>query len=168
MPFVNAEGELRFHVAATVSRDDHHVVRSLDMAKGRDISAWGCAYEHFLLARPCDYPELELEDRCALLGEVYRAPREREDTRSVRALDHLRDFEHPDDVLVVLRWAGTIPEAAWARLEYVNDDQQLVATLMTEPFDEFSVHSGDLCVLRVVEDWQRCRRRCGLCRVARV
>lgn len=154
VPFVNAEGELRFHVAATVDRDDHRVVRSLDMTKGLDISAWGCAYEHFLLARPCDYPELELEDRCALLGEVYRAPREREDTRSVRALDHLRDFEHPDDVLVVLRWAGTVPEAAWARLEYVNDDHQLVATLMTEPFDEFSVHSGDLCVLRVVRDWQ--------------
>ena len=72
----------------------------------------------------------------------------------MRALDHLRDFEHPDDVLVVLRWAGTVPEAAWVRLEYVNDDQQLVATLMTEPFDEFSVHSGDLCVLRVVRDWQ--------------
>lgn len=154
VPFVNAEGELRFHVAATVDRDDHRVVRSLDMTKGLDISAWGCAYEHFLLARPCDYPELELEDRCALLGEVYRAPREREDTRSVRALDRLRDFEHPDDVLVVLRWAGTVPEAAWARLEYVNDDHQLVATLMTEPFDEFSVHSGDLCVLRVVRDWQ--------------
>lgn len=154
VPFVNAEGELRFHVAATVDRDDHSVVRSLDMTKGLDISAWGCAYEHFLLARPCDYPELELEDRCALLGEVYRAPREREDTRSVRALDRLRDFEHPDDVLVVLRWAGTVPEAAWARLEYVNDDHQLVATLMTEPFDEFSVHSGDLCVLRVVRDWQ--------------
>lgn len=154
VPFVNAEGELRFHVAATVDRDDHRVVRSLDMTKGLDISAWGCAYEHFLLARPCDYPELELEDRCALLGEVYRAPREREDTRSVRALDRLRDFEHPDDVLVVLRWAGTVPEAAWARLEYVNDDHQLVATLMTEPFDEFSIHSGDLCVLRVVRDWQ--------------
>lgn len=154
VPFVNAEGELRFHVAATVDRDDHRVVRSLDMTKGLDISAWGCAYEHFLLARPCDYPELELEDRCALLGEVYRAPREREDTRSVRALDRLRDFEHPDDVLVVLRWAGTVPEAAWARLEYVNDDHQLVSTLMTEPFDEFSVHSGDLCVLRVVRDWQ--------------
>lgn len=154
VPFVNAEGELRFHVAATVDRDDHRVVRSLDMTKGLDISAWGCAYEHFLLVRPCDYPELELEDRCALLGEVYRAPREREDTRSVRALDRLRDFEHPDDVLVVLRWAGTVPEAAWARLEYVNDDHQLVATLMTEPFDEFSVHSGDLCVLRVVRDWQ--------------
>lgn len=154
VPFVNAEGELRFHVAATVDRDDHRVVRSLDMTKGLDISAWGCSYEHFLLARPCDYPELELEDRCALLGEVYRAPREREDTRSVRALDRLRDFEHPDDVLVVLRWAGTVPEAAWARLEYVNDDHQLVATLMTEPFDEFSVHSGDLCLLRVVRDWQ--------------
>ena len=154
VPFVNAEGELRFHVAATVDRDEHRVVRSLDMTKGLDISAWGCAYEHFLLARPCDYPELELEDRCALLGEVYRAPREREDTRSVRALDRLRDFEHPDDVLVVLRWAGTVPEAAWARLEYVNDDHQLVATLMTEPFDEFSIHSGDLCVLRVVRDWQ--------------
>lgn len=154
VPFVNAEGELRFHVAATVDRDDHRVVRSLDMTKGLDISAWGCAYEHFLLARPCDYPELEPEDRCALLGEVYRAPREREDTRSVRALDRLRDFEHPDDVLVVLRWAGTVPEAAWARLEYVNDDHQLVATLMTEPFDEFSIHSGDLCVLRVVRDWQ--------------
>lgn len=154
VPFVNAEGELRFHVAATVDRDDHRVLRSLDMTKGLDISAWGCSYEHFLLARPCDYPELELEDRCALLGEVYRAPREREDTRSVRALDRLRDFEHPDDVLVVLRWAGTVPEAAWARLEYVNDDHQLVATLMTEPFDEFSIHSGDLCVLRVVRDWQ--------------
>lgn len=154
VPFVNAEGELRFHVAATVDRDDHRVVRSLDMTKGLDISAWGCAYEHFLLARPCDYPELELEDRCALLGEVYRAPREREDTRSVRALDRLRNYEHPDDVLVVLRWAGTVPEAAWARLEYVNDDHQLVATLMTEPFDEFSIHSGDLCVLRVVRDWQ--------------
>jgi hypothetical protein len=60
----------------------------------------------------------------------------------VKDIDHLREKDYPDDILVIIYREGLNPEKLWVRL-FKIDNGMLFGKLLNEPFGDLGMHYND-------------------------
>lgn len=68
-------------------------------------------------------------------------------TRGIREIDSCRHEDFPDDVIIYLVKDGLNPETVWVRCEKA-EKQGVKAKLISEPKQDFGVHTNDFVVFR--------------------
>jgi len=72
-------------------------------------------------------------------------------TRMVKDIDHLRENDYPDDILVILHKEGLNPEKLWVRLLKL-DNGILSGKLQNEPVSDFGIHLNDTIKINFLKD----------------
>jgi hypothetical protein len=85
-------------------------------------------------------------------------------TRMIREIDHLREKDFPDDILVTLFKKNTNPEALWVRLLSFKDST-IIGKLLNEPNSDFGVHLGDMIKLEFYKDNEDVLRAGYICKI---
>lgn len=150
IPYIDNKIGLRLYVVALVDSNGFGFKEALQ--KPLSIGVRSCMNEYLsaYLRDYSDYPEMNLLDICKELA-AKNLPTEGVDrTRAVRATDDLRDFERPDNILVVLRGGGQAPEAMWAEAVDVIGEEVLVR-LLSAPYDDFGVMQGGVYPIALEE-----------------
>ena len=75
--------------------------------------------------------------------------------RSITRLDKFRHEDYPDDIKVILFKEGMKPEQVWMRTtEYLKENENLLflrAELLNQPYENFGVNLGDVCVVTICD-----------------
>ncbi len=77
-----------------------------------------------------------------MLEKYYSVCESVKESRKMTFLDHLRNTEYPDDVLVYLLKDGNQIEGCWVRIESLVGEQ-FIGTLLNEPNQDFAYHEGE-------------------------
>ena len=149
VPYIDPHGGLMLHVLGTIDKDTRATITVLGEGRRLRLAAGPYRDTPFSVLRAIDLPDFPVDAVATELARDYAPGEQRDATRRVRAIDELRNFENPDDVVVVLMAHGMQPEGVWATLEHIDDSGKLHARLQNEPFDNFGVHAGDVCRLRL-------------------
>jgi hypothetical protein len=72
-------------------------------------------------------------------------------TRKMEDIDHLREKNYPDDILVIIYKENINPEAIWVRLAEVKDGI-LFGKLLNEPNSDFGIHFNDIISINFYKD----------------
>ena len=86
--------------------------------------------------------------RCTMIDEGYHRDEKVLPTRNIKAIDHLRYIQNPDDISVLLRKDGLQVEQVWIRLSGIENGN-LSGVLLNEPNSDFGVHMNDLVHVQV-------------------
>ena len=63
--------------------------------------------------------------------------------RSITDIDHLRNEDYPDDILVHFIKEDLQAEGMWVRYESITPEGMIEGKLMNTPFQDFGVKAGD-------------------------
>ena len=72
-------------------------------------------------------------------------------TRKIKDLDHLRENNFPDDILVYIYKEGLNTERVWVRLTKVENGK-LYGILQNEPHSNFGIHIFDEIKIEIFKD----------------
>ena len=153
--YLEHEHGLKFEILCCACLDKDS--RQLKLFQGNDKQSIKLPYasvsEIDCAVLPQGLPRLEefaekvsaIKSACVVDADVAR-------TRTLTSLDHLRDEECPDNVVVQLVH-DEIVEKCFVRLEGVNE-LNLYGTLVREPQADFDVHAGDKINFYLVKNVQ--------------
>jgi hypothetical protein len=93
----------------------------------------------------------ETIDYIRFIIENYENDNELNETRQVLGIDHLREKDYPDDIMVTLYKDELNPETLWVRLlTFKNGD--FTGKIQNEPYQNFGVHLGDIIKIQFGKD----------------
>ena len=72
-------------------------------------------------------------------------------TRKIKELDHLREKDYPDDILVYIYKEGLNTERVWVRLTKVENGK-LYGKILNEPNSNFGIHLHDEIKIELFKD----------------
>ena len=73
--------------------------------------------------------------------------------RSLKELDKFRNEEFPDDILVFFFKEGCSTEGMWVRYEEMNENKEIVGTLINNPNQNLGIKEGDRVKFKLSEDY---------------
>lgn len=73
--------------------------------------------------------------------------------RSLKELDKFRNEEFPDDILVFFFKEGYSTEGIWVRYEDMNENKEIVGTLINNPNQNLGIKEGDRVKFKLSEDY---------------
>ena len=73
--------------------------------------------------------------------------------RSLKELDEFRSEEFPDDILVFFFKEGFSTEGMWVRYEDMNENKEIVGTLINNPNQNLGIKEGDRVKFKLSEDY---------------
>ena len=90
-------------------------------------------------------PEFNLKDyeEFSKIVDNYYVNEKVEALRFADILDSCRENDYPDDLKCIFIKEGLKMEQMWVRVENLDDDQLIEATLLNTPYQDFGVAQGD-------------------------
>ena len=89
----------------------------------------------------------KLWDYIFFIVENYENNDDLNETRQVKDIDHLREKDYPDDIMITLYKENLNPETLWVRLLTFNNGN-FNGKLQNEPFQNFGIHLGDIIEIK--------------------
>lgn len=156
-PYIDRSAGLTFDVLAPARFDDEFVFSDmalLQVQNRRMILRRGGVSDTTPVKIPKNSDELteEYTGHIAMDHEYYPASDGVVATRQVEAIDHLRNRDYPDDVMVLLVSEKHPGEMVWVRLMGIEEPGVLYGELLNEPFSDFGVHNGSVMRLGITMD----------------
>lgn len=156
-PYIDRTAGLTFDVLAPARFDDEFVFNdmALLLVQNRRLILRRSSISD---ATPVKIPKSDDElaevyaEHIAMNHEYYSASESVLATRQIEAIDHLRNRDYPDDVMVLLVSEEHPGEMIWVRLMGIEESGILYGELLNEPFSDFGVHNGSIMRLGVTRD----------------
>jgi len=145
IPYIDEFAGLSVYCCALADFKTRSILALLKKDYQFAVSAKGLEERLVALLSEEDYGAIDFKKRTIDLFECYGTSSERELTRKIPEINSLRNFEHPDDILVVLRKEGIAPEGVWMKIDSIDEGKVFNATLLNEPYSDYGIHVGDSC-----------------------
>lgn len=148
IPYIDHEAGISFLSMAMAVLDGENVeiikresFGSLSLIRKNDIRDMEFEYLENLNANKDFDPEHYEE--CSRMLDTYSRDEAIEALRSITDIDHLRNEDYPDDILVHFIKEDLQAEGMWVRYESITPEGMIEGKLLNTPFQDFGVKAGD-------------------------
>ena len=148
IPYIDHEAGISFMSLAMAVLDGENVeiikresFGSLSLIRKNDIRDMEFEYLENLNANK-DFDPGHYEEYSHML-DTYSRDEAIEALRSITDIDHLRNEDYPDDILVHFIKEDLQAEGMWVRYESITPEGMIEGKLLNTPFQDFGVKAGD-------------------------